>query len=239
MQPCRAPASAPRCPTPALGAATPSKPRPDLPRLLLSAACLLALPPPPRLQPLQGAKSYTLCGTPEYLAPELVTQSGHTRGVDWWVLLLCTHHRSRALLQHTQGTQGAGAKRRTGTPPHIPAPPCLTPHRSPPAPSLPGALNAHIVPHTHDDAGWLKTVDQYLYGLNQTIQVAGVAPILDSVVAALAADAARRFAYGEVAFFARWWDDASDETRATVRRLVEEGRLEVREEEGEKGWDAQ
>ena len=30
-----------------------------------------------------GQKSYTLCGTPEYLSPELVTQSGHTRAVDW------------------------------------------------------------------------------------------------------------------------------------------------------------
>ena len=96
--------------------------------------------------------------------------------------------------------------------------------------SLPGALNAHLAPHTHDDAGWLKTVDQYLYGLNQTIQVAGVAPVLDSVVAALAADPARRFAYGEVAFFARWWDDANSATRAAVRALVEEGRLEVRRE---------
>lgn len=96
------------------------------------------------------------------------------------------------------------------------------------------------MPHTHDDAGWLKTVDQYLYGLNQTIQIAGVAPILDSVVAALADDATRRFAYGEVAFFARWWDDASEDTRAVVRQLVREGRLEVRKggtgkKRGEKG----
>ena len=34
-----------------------------------------------------------------------------------------------------------------------------------------GMLNVHLVPHSHDDVGWLKTVDQYFVGSNNSIQV--------------------------------------------------------------------
>lgn len=33
-----------------------------------------------------GETTMTLAGTPEYLAPEMIAQTGHDKGVDWWAL---------------------------------------------------------------------------------------------------------------------------------------------------------
>ena len=43
-------------------------------------------------------------------------------------------------------------------------------------------IHVHIVPHSHDDMGWLKNIDEYYYGMKSTIQRAGVQYILDSVI---------------------------------------------------------
>eukprot|EP01088_Endostelium_zonatum_P015287 TRINITY_DN367_c0_g1_i1.p1 TRINITY_DN367_c0_g1~~TRINITY_DN367_c0_g1_i1.p1 ORF type:complete len:994 (-),score=215.51 TRINITY_DN367_c0_g1_i1:47-2986(-) len=87
-------------------------------------------------------------------------------------------------------------------------------------------LNIHIIAHTHDDVGWLKTVDQYYYGANNTIQRAGVQYILDTVVSELQKNPARRFIYVEIAFFKRWWNQQNEGMKTVVRDLVRRGQLE-------------
>ena len=89
-----------------------------------------------------------------------------------------------------------------------------------------GKLQVHLVPHTHDDVGWLKTVDEYYYGANNSIQHAGVQYILDSVIPQLSADPSKRFIYVEIAFFERWWNQQSEAMRVQVKKLVHEKRLE-------------
>uniref|UniRef100_A0A8C3W8Z6 Alpha-mannosidase n=1 Tax=Catagonus wagneri TaxID=51154 RepID=A0A8C3W8Z6_9CETA len=90
----------------------------------------------------------------------------------------------------------------------------------------PDMLNVHLVAHTHDDVGWLKTVDQYFYGIQNDVQHAGVQYILDSVISSLLAEPTRRFVYVEIAFFSRWWHQQTNATQEMVRDLVRQGRLE-------------
>ncbi|XP_012471054.1 probable alpha-mannosidase At5g13980 [Gossypium raimondii] len=90
-----------------------------------------------------------------------------------------------------------------------------------------GKLNVHLVAHTHDDVGWLKTVDQYYVGSNNSIQGACVQNVLDSIVPALLADKNRKFIYVEQAFFQRWWRDQSETVQETVKRLLNSGQLEL------------
>eukprot|EP00667_Euglena_gracilis_P001573 EG_transcript_1573 len=87
-------------------------------------------------------------------------------------------------------------------------------------------LQVHIVCHTHDDIGWLKTVDQYATGQNTSIQRACTNCILDSVVAALAADVGRTFTYVEQGFFQRWWRVQPAARRRLVAGLVHRGQLQ-------------
>ena len=80
------------------------------------------------------------------------------------------------------------------------------------------SLTVHLVPHTHDDVGWLSTVDQYYY---QHVQ-----HIITSVVQGLKRVPERKFVYVEQAYFQRWWRQQNEDIHNLTRHLVHSGQLE-------------
>lgn len=83
---------------------------------------------------------------------------------------------------------------------------------------VPGMINVHLVPHSHDDVGWQVTIDQYFYE--------EVFYIIDTVAQNLQDNPSRKFIVVEIAFFARWWEEADDEKRERVAELVANGQME-------------
>ena len=83
---------------------------------------------------------------------------------------------------------------------------------------VPGKINVHLVPHTHDDTGWQITVDQYFY---QDVYF-----VIDTVVSQLQKDPNRKFMYVETAFFARWFDQQPTSKQSIVKTLVKNKQLE-------------
>lgn len=59
------------------------------------------------------------------------------------------------------------------------------------------------------------------------IQHAGVQYILDSVIPELLSDPTKRFIYVEMAFFARWWREQDNIMKENVRKLVNEGKVDL------------
>lgn len=86
-------------------------------------------------------------------------------------------------------------------------------------------LIIHVIPHTHDDVGWLNTAEEYYNGkgdLNISVK-----NILSTMVKNLKDDKNRTFVYSEIYFFRKWWEEAaSDEEKNLVREFLKENRLE-------------
>ena len=81
-------------------------------------------------------------------------------------------------------------------------------------------LDIIVVPHSHNDPGWLLTFQQYF---DQQTR-----PILDTVVNALTARASRKFIWAETSYLALWWEQASVDMRDKLRRLIVDTRqLEI------------
>jgi lysosomal alpha-mannosidase len=90
-------------------------------------------------------------------------------------------------------------------------------------PLKPYPWTVHVVPHSHDDVGWLKTLDEYFDGQRKDIQFTNVRVELTTVVQALLDDSTRRFSEVEMAFFKKWYDLQSDDMRQKVKGLINSG----------------
>ena len=86
-------------------------------------------------------------------------------------------------------------------------------------------LLIHVICHSHNDPGWLTTVDNYYSG-NNKFKVS-VKKILDSMVISLLNNKERKFSYVEMIFFSRWYYNQTEEIKIKVKELIKEGRLEI------------
>lgn len=87
-------------------------------------------------------------------------------------------------------------------------------------------LYVHLIPHSHNDVGWLKTVDGYYSGTNTQDNRAIVSILLSTTIEELIKDPKKRFTYVEMKFFSKWFYDQTEMMQEEVRTLVKEGRLE-------------
>ena len=85
----------------------------------------------------------------------------------------------------------------------------------------------YLIPHSHDDVGWLKTPSNYFYGDDQQTQWAGVQYTLDNVVTELSVNQNFKFSIVEMAFLDMWWRSANDTMKSLMADQVKKGRIEL------------
>eukprot|EP01135_Chromosphaera_perkinsii_P003063 Nk52_evm10s234 gene=Nk52_evmTU10s234 len=94
-------------------------------------------------------------------------------------------------------------------------------------------IHVHLIPHSHDDVGWLKTTEEYYLGTNDVDHPnTCVKCILDGVTSALFENPSRSFSVVEISYFKRWWmdlleneDEWAPVNVKSVRELIAKGQL--------------
>ncbi|XP_064486657.1 lysosomal alpha-mannosidase-like isoform X2 [Ornithodoros turicata] len=79
-------------------------------------------------------------------------------------------------------------------------------------------VNIHLIPHSHNDAGWIIRLEDMYKG--------DVQGIYDGTIEALLKNKVRRYVSAENVYFSRWWSGQNETLRNNVRALVSSGRLQ-------------
>ena len=80
-------------------------------------------------------------------------------------------------------------------------------------------IDVIILPYSHVDAGWLRTIEEYY--------VYNVRGILNNMVDKLKQYKDMTFVWAETVFLSMWWNELDDDIKLQVRRLIQRGQLEI------------
>ncbi|AQL00844.1 Alpha-mannosidase 2 [Zea mays] len=80
-------------------------------------------------------------------------------------------------------------------------------------------LKVFVAPHSHNDPGWIRTVEEYYQRQSRHI--------LDTIVESLSKDSRRKFIWEEMSYLERWWRDAPPKKQEALAKLVRDRQLEI------------
>ena len=80
-------------------------------------------------------------------------------------------------------------------------------------------LKVIVMPHSHNDPGWLKTIDGYFATATKSI--------ITNIVDKLTENKNMTFIWTEMSYLSLWWESAPEDLKGKMRVLLSSGRLEI------------
>jgi alpha-mannosidase II len=73
-------------------------------------------------------------------------------------------------------------------------------------------LHIFVIPHSHNDPGWIMTYEEYFRTRTKNI--------LNTIVTALSADPKRKFIWAETSYLFLWWREATEQQKTQMKNLI-------------------